>query len=281
MHGTSSGSLCRNYYCQCGCLIEMNATRMNHIDGRTLALKCQLVKSSVLSTVAVLAFLVDCVCAVPGWHGRNDRDTLHHSCTVLCLRVVKVAYHVLFGRSHETRCLVPLLISYFFLFLPTSNLIPLYINPPTMSRPHSVNDEPLSNTPGRRVTIRSVRSLHGTLPNSNGIMLGGPEVHKPELSILECLKTILFATKINFLLIFIPLGILSDFLHWPEATTFVLNFIAIIPLAKCNTQLGHQSLGQRATADDRIPTLTQLFVTTSSAWLCNRRARNETGRSMF
>ncbi|KAG0337394.1 hypothetical protein BG000_005465 [Podila horticola] len=101
-----------------------------------------------------------------------------------------------------------------------------------MSRPHSVNDEPLSNTPGRRVTIRSVRSLHGTLPNSNGIMLGGPEVHKPELSILECLKTILFATKINFLLIFIPLGILSDFLHWPEATTFVLNFIAIIPLAK-------------------------------------------------
>ncbi|KAF9304531.1 hypothetical protein BGZ74_001316 [Mortierella antarctica] len=102
-----------------------------------------------------------------------------------------------------------------------------------MSRPHSVNDEPLSNTPGRRVTIRSVRSLHGTLPNGNGIMLGGPEVHRPELSLLECLKTILFATRINILLIFIPLGILSDLLHWPEAATFVLNFIAIIPLAKC------------------------------------------------
>lgn len=47
---------------------------MNHNYGRTLALQCQLVESPVLSTVAVLAFLVDCVCAVPGWHGRNDCD---------------------------------------------------------------------------------------------------------------------------------------------------------------------------------------------------------------
>lgn len=108
-----------------------------------------------------------------------------------------------------------------------------------MSRPHSINDEPLSNIPGRRVTIRSVRSLHGTLPDNNGIILGAsPEIHKQNLSLFECLKTILFATKINFLLIFIPLGILSDMLHWPEVATFVLNFIAIIPLAKCKVQLG-------------------------------------------
>lgn len=142
------------------------------------------------------------------------------------------------------------LISFFTLFPSTLlHFQPhlLYIKPSTMSRPHSVNDEPLSNTPGRRVTIRSVRSLHGTLPNGNGIMLGGPEVHRPELSLLECLKTILFATRINILLIFIPLGILSDLLHWPEAATFVLNFIAIIPLAKCKVQLGYQSLGQTAT----------------------------------
>ncbi|KAI8600537.1 calcium/proton exchanger [Dissophora ornata] len=67
---------------------------------------------------------------------------------------------------------------------------------------HNPSDEPLSNTPDRRVTIRS------------------------------CLKTILLATKINVLLIFIPLGIIADKLHWPPVAIFVLNFIAIIPLAK-------------------------------------------------
>ncbi|KAG0342705.1 hypothetical protein BG004_005606 [Podila humilis] len=103
-----------------------------------------------------------------------------------------------------------------------------------MSRPHSVNDEPLSTTAGRRVTIRSVRSLAGTRPNGAGngfISLGEPEGHH-QLSLGQCLKTILFATKINILLIFIPLGILSEHLHWSDAMTFSLNFIAIIPLAK-------------------------------------------------
>ncbi|KAF9431084.1 hypothetical protein BGZ94_009470 [Podila epigama] len=102
-----------------------------------------------------------------------------------------------------------------------------------MSRPHSYSDEPLSNTPDRRVTVRSVRSLRGTLPNENAIRLGDvPETHHDNFTVLKGLKTILFATRINILLIFIPLGILSDLLHWSEVTTFVLNFIAIIPLAK-------------------------------------------------
>lgn len=36
---------------------------------------------------------------------------------------------------------------------------------------------------------------------------------------------------VNWLLIFVPLGILSGELGWGPVTTFVLNFIAIVPLA--------------------------------------------------
>ncbi|KAF9349493.1 hypothetical protein BGX26_012223 [Mortierella sp. AD094] len=96
------------------------------------------------------------------------------------------------------------------------------------------SDEPLSNTPDGRVTIRSVRSLRGTLPADSAtipIASSGNHNHA-QLSLLQCLKTVLLATKINVLLVFIPLGIIADKLHWPPVAIFVLNFIAIVPLAK-------------------------------------------------
>ncbi|KAG0021941.1 hypothetical protein BGZ82_011149 [Podila clonocystis] len=106
------------------------------------------------------------------------------------------------------------------------------------SRPVSLrsNNEPLSpvdTQPSRRVTIRSERSL----PRKTGTLLDG-EHREPQTigsqiaAIPGYLKLVLFATKINVLLIFIPLGIIADLLHWSEVTVFVLNFIAIIPLAK-------------------------------------------------
>ncbi|KAG0298025.1 hypothetical protein BGZ96_003293 [Linnemannia gamsii] len=107
-------------------------------------------------------------------------------------------------------------------------------NSTTHLRPRSVNEhnEPLTNTPDHRVTIRSVRSLCGAKHTQTGISLG-PDHHEHEpLSFFECLKVILFATKINILLLFIPLGIIASKLHWAPVTVFVLNFIAIIPLAK-------------------------------------------------
>ncbi|KAF9095138.1 hypothetical protein BGX29_008413 [Mortierella sp. GBA35] len=109
---------------------------------------------------------------------------------------------------------------------------------PNSVRSHNENDEPLSNTPTSRVTIRSVRSLAGSQngrAGAGGISLGpdhGRHHDRQPLSVLECLKVILFATRINVLLIFIPLGIIADKLHWAPVTIFVLNFIAIIPLAK-------------------------------------------------
>lgn len=105
----------------------------------------------------------------------------------------------------------------------------------THLRPRSIDerDEPLSNTPEHRVTIRSVRSLCGAQHTQQGIVLGPDHHHHEPLSIFECLKVILFATRINILLLFIPLGFIASKLHWAPVTVFVLNFIAIIPLAKC------------------------------------------------
>ncbi|KAF9373445.1 hypothetical protein CPB97_000533 [Podila verticillata] len=106
------------------------------------------------------------------------------------------------------------------------------------SRPVSLrsNNEPLSpidTNPIRRVTVRSERSL----PRRSGTLLD-KEHREPQTiggkiaAIPGYLKLVLFATKINVLLIFIPLGIIAHFLHWPEVAIFLLNFIAIIPLAK-------------------------------------------------
>ncbi|KAF9144735.1 hypothetical protein BGX30_011622 [Mortierella sp. GBA39] len=104
----------------------------------------------------------------------------------------------------------------------------------TQRRPRSFegNDEPLANTPDGRVTIRSVRSLCGAQHTQQGIVLGPDHHHHKPLSFFECLKVILFATRINVLLLFVPLGVIASKLHWAPVTVFVLNFIAIIPLAK-------------------------------------------------
>ncbi|KAF9927740.1 hypothetical protein FBU30_002943 [Linnemannia zychae] len=95
------------------------------------------------------------------------------------------------------------------------------------------SDEPLSTTPGRQVTLRSVRTLCGAQhANNDRIMLGTEHHHHEPLSFIGCIKVILFATRINILLLFIPLGVIAAKLHWSSVAVFVLNFIAIIPLAK-------------------------------------------------
>lgn len=44
-------------------------------------------------------------------------------------------------------------------------------------------------------------------------------------------RMVLLSNYINVLLVFVPLGIVSHFVHWSATTTFVLNFLAIVPLA--------------------------------------------------
>ncbi|KAF9142713.1 hypothetical protein BG015_000696 [Linnemannia schmuckeri] len=79
---------------------------------------------------------------------------------------------------------------------------------------HSTNDVPISTNPEKRLPSSF---LHG---------------HPKPLNILQCLKLVLLSSKINILLVFIPVGIASGHVGWSDVTTFILNFIAIIPLAK-------------------------------------------------
>ncbi|GBB83442.1 hypothetical protein RclHR1_10170004 [Rhizophagus clarus] len=51
-------------------------------------------------------------------------------------------------------------------------------------------------------------------------------------TIRESIKIILSSSKINILLIFIPLGYLAHIFNWSDNWVFILNFLAIIPLAK-------------------------------------------------
>ena|SRR5581483_7976241 len=55
--------------------------------------------------------------------------------------------------------------------------------------------------------------------------------HKPP-TVFNSLKVILFSSWINVLIIFIPLGYIANGLSWSDTAVFVLNFLAIIPLAK-------------------------------------------------
>jgi len=98
-------------------------------------------------------------------------------------------------------------------------------NPPNSSKMSSnVASSPLSTN---IVTVRSMNSLRAALPHYD--KLGEPS--KP-LSIFQCLKAIVFASRLNVLLVFLPLGIIASEVNWSPVIVFVFNFIAIIPLAK-------------------------------------------------
>jgi Ca2+:H+ antiporter len=84
-----------------------------------------------------------------------------------------------------------------------------------------VDNEPILHTPDRR------SGNYGAIHNADHCT----HQHQ-QLSFQESLKAILFTSKFNILLVFIPLGILADKLHWSSEAVFILNFIAIIPLAK-------------------------------------------------
>jgi Ca2+:H+ antiporter len=90
-------------------------------------------------------------------------------------------------------------------------------------------DETPSNPTADSKAIRSERSLRATVAAGNKDVEGGV---RRKLSTVECLGTIVLASKLNILLVFVPLGIVAYQLNWSKVTIFVLNFIAIIPLAR-------------------------------------------------
>lgn len=48
---------------------------------------------------------------------------------------------------------------------------------------------------------------------------------------MQGLKTIILSSYVNLLLVFVPIGIASHFV-WSPTVTFIMNFLAIVPLAK-------------------------------------------------
>lgn len=61
---------------------------------------------------------------------------------------------------------------------------------------------------------------------------GGESGQHSDPNIITSLWWILTCSWINVLLIFVPLGIIAEHLHWKAIWIFSLNFLAIIPLAK-------------------------------------------------
>jgi Ca2+:H+ antiporter len=59
-----------------------------------------------------------------------------------------------------------------------------------------------------------------------------PLYTSPPPTFSESIKIILYSSRINYLLVFIPLGFLAYILGWSDTWVFTLNFLAILPLAK-------------------------------------------------
>lgn len=70
-----------------------------------------------------------------------------------------------------------------------------------------------------------------TNPNNTTNKVSPDNPQKPP-TFWNSFKVILFSSWINVLIIFIPLGYIANGLSWSDTAVFVLNFLAIIPLAK-------------------------------------------------
>ncbi|KAI8806494.1 Sodium/calcium exchanger protein-domain-containing protein [Cladochytrium replicatum] len=79
---------------------------------------------------------------------------------------------------------------------------------------HNGSHRPLDSADERTSLLESAEGAH----------------HQP--TVASSIKAIVFASHLNWLLIFSPLGILAGLLQWSEQTTFILNFFALLPLAK-------------------------------------------------
>ncbi|KAL1917209.1 uncharacterized protein VTP21DRAFT_4865 [Calcarisporiella thermophila] len=64
-------------------------------------------------------------------------------------------------------------------------------------------------------------------------LLGDPEARRMEaFNLKQGIRAFLYSSRLNLGLVFVPLGLLAQVLHWPASAVFTLNFLAIIPLAK-------------------------------------------------
>jgi Ca2+:H+ antiporter len=88
--------------------------------------------------------------------------------------------------------------------------------------PENPDMEPLMGTPGSNGGYGSTGS-----PKPSDVRLSDG-IHRYAY---EKTKIILGSNYVNVLLVFVPLGIVAGAVGWPDTAIFVLNFMAIIPLA--------------------------------------------------
>ncbi|KNE66787.1 calcium/proton exchanger [Allomyces macrogynus ATCC 38327] len=66
---------------------------------------------------------------------------------------------------------------------------------------------------------------------ASDVEAGQGVVHHPEPTFMSSLMVTIKKSWLNVLLVFIILGVISDLLEWGAIPTFILNFLAIVPLA--------------------------------------------------
>lgn len=106
-----------------------------------------------------------------------------------------------------------------------------------VSRPGYADDLESINEPFGRGSYRnSIDGIPGLSQHAESPLLAGrasgpaAEVHW-WIRDSAALKEILFGNWINLLLLVVPLGMAAGYLEWPATWVFVLNFIALVPLA--------------------------------------------------
>ena len=85
---------------------------------------------------------------------------------------------------------------------------------------------PFISKPKKEEDVENVDEVKKTRTRSS---LWGKETQ--QFTAMSQLKATLFNSWINVLLIFVPIGIAVNFVNVPKVAVFVINFIAIIPLA--------------------------------------------------
>ncbi|KAI9229422.1 MAG: Sodium/calcium exchanger protein-domain-containing protein [Piptocephalis tieghemiana] len=99
---------------------------------------------------------------------------------------------------------------------PTSPTLEHGTISPTHTDPHSLR--------------RTAGSGYGTMP----IAFKRSVIKKdaPEPTIMQSIRAFVLSSWINLLCVLIPIGFVSHYLHWNGIAIFVINFMAIVPLAK-------------------------------------------------
>eukprot|EP00879_Flechtneria_rotunda_P016911 GHRR01017703.1.p1 GENE.GHRR01017703.1~~GHRR01017703.1.p1 ORF type:complete len:229 (+),score=54.05 GHRR01017703.1:305-991(+) len=99
---------------------------------------------------------------------------------------------------------------------------------PTLSRPVTPRSDTslvvYSNQP-------TPRSLHPTPRSLQGNVKDQQQIQRSYWRDFTAVKDMVLSSKLNVMMVCVPLGIAAELLHWGAYPTFILNFLALIPLA--------------------------------------------------